>query len=93
MFLRDTGLRMVTVDQFKSRYELLGKLGTGSYGQTFSARVIGGTDPSEIVAVKVSYRPETSREPWLLQHCQHPNVVKLLDFRIPVLHPVSVAEV
>jgi len=75
------GSRTLTVEQFQSRYELLGTLGTGSYGKTFSARcTYGGADPSEIVAVKVSFEPETSREPWLLRFCEHPNVVKVIDY-------------
>ena len=68
---------MLTVEHFRSRYELLGLLGSGSYGKTFAARCC---DSSDVVAVKVSTEPETAREPWLLQLCKHPNVVELIEY-------------
>ena len=68
---------MLTVGHFRSRYELLGLLGSGSYGKTFAARC---SYSSDVVAVKVSTEPETAREPWLLHFCKHPNVVELIEY-------------
>ena len=73
-----SGRPMLTVEHFRSRYELLGLLGKGSYGNTFAARCSYSSDV--LVAVKVSFELETAREPWMLHFCKHPNVVELIDY-------------
>jgi serine/threonine protein kinase len=68
---------MLTVEEFRCRYELLGAIGKGAFGEISAAR---SATSGDVVAVKISTMVETAREPWLLNLCAHPNVVKLIDY-------------
>lgn len=67
------------------RYEHLSKVGAGTYGEVHKAR--SKTDPNQLVALKkIKDERETEgfpitalREISILQQCDHPNIVKLLD--------------
>jgi hypothetical protein len=65
-------------DDPAARFDLLERLGRGSYGEVFRGRIKG---PGEIVAVKVIPLEESSlegiqREIGILRDCDHPNVVR-----------------
>jgi mitogen-activated protein kinase 1/3 len=77
-----------------SRYEPIKKLGKGAYGMVISAKDHQNND--EKVAIKKNinvFQNRTSakrilREIKLLSHCNHPNIVRLLD----IVNPLTVED-
>ncbi len=68
---------MLTVHHFHSNNEMIGTLGQGKLGVVHAARHSG---TKELVAIKLSMPGDepAAYEPWLLQLCAHPNVVRLI---------------
>ena len=70
-------VRFLHPRSFQAKYDLLGQIGSGRNGIVFVARAMHSDD---VVAIKTSRKWSASAEPWLLRHCEHPNIVKVVGF-------------
>ena len=69
--------RFLHPKSFQEKYDWLGLIGSGRNGSVFAARAMSS---DVVVAIKTSRKCSAAAEPWLLQHCKHPNIVKVADF-------------
>ncbi len=62
---------------FQSKYELLGLVGDGSYGNVYRAKKL--SSPDKPLALKICRESEATTEAWFQAHCSDDSVVQILD--------------